>query len=100
MHRKIKLDIYDITLHIHKGPIKDVENKYSLESTKDFDAFCFELDDDFHIAFENKAPPHIIAHEALHVTNMIWSRIGATMDIHNDEPQCYLIAWIVRECFK
>lgn len=40
----------------------------------------------------------VIAHEALHVTNMILSGSSIEIDINsNDEAQAYLLGWIVRK---
>ena len=36
-----------------------------------------------------------IAHESKHITNYIFSNIGAMLDPENDEPECYLLGWIV-----
>ena len=42
----------------------------------------------------------IIAHEALHVVSIIFDHIGAKMDLDNDEPQAYLLGWVVEQCDK
>lgn len=39
--------------------------------------------------------PGIIAHEALHLMNEIFSKVGYRVDQYNDEPQAYLLTWIV-----
>lgn len=39
--------------------------------------------------------PGIIAHEALHLMNLIFSDINSRVDQSNDEPQAYLLGWIV-----
>lgn len=39
----------------------------------------------------------LVAHEAVHVCNFIYENIGAKLDILNDEPQAYLVGWIVEE---
>lgn len=35
-----------------------------------------------------------IAHECLHIVNFIFRDIGMKLDVHNDEPSCYLIQWL------
>lgn len=38
-----------------------------------------------------------IAHEALHATNFILKNRGVIEDFNNDEPQAYLLEWIVHQ---
>ena|SRR3982751_3589708 len=42
----------------------------------------------------------LIAHEALHIVGYIFACIKCKMDLDNDEPQCYLLAWVVGEVYK
>lgn len=44
--------------------------------------------------------PPIYAHEAFHVTHMIFDGIGAEQDSKNPEPQAYLLSWVVEQCCK
>ena len=39
--------------------------------------------------------PGLIAHEAKHVVNRIFINIGHYLDLDNDEPECYLLSWVV-----
>jgi hypothetical protein len=36
-----------------------------------------------------------IAHEAFHISNYVFKRVGAKVDVDNDESQAYLISWLV-----
>jgi hypothetical protein len=55
----------------------------------------------FHIAMtKGQITPGVIAHEAFHLANMIFKYISAEPTFDNDEPQAYLIGWIVDECHK
>lgn len=55
----------------------------------------------FHIAMtKGQITPGIIAHEALHLCNMIFNYISAEPTFANDEPLAYLLTWIVDECHK
>ncbi len=38
-----------------------------------------------------------IAHEADHLCNQLFQRMGATVDVGNDEPHAYLLGWIVQQ---
>lgn len=42
----------------------------------------------------------VIAHESLHVVGYIFASIKCKMDLDNDEPQCYLLGWVVDEVYK
>ena len=47
-------------------------------------------------AFElRQLTPGLIAHEAKHVTNRVFINIGHYLDLENDEPECYLLSWVV-----
>lgn len=44
-----------------------------------------------------------IAHEAIHIKNMVYSHSGIKHDLANDEPEAYLTGWIVGQiynCYK
>jgi len=41
-----------------------------------------------------------IAHEAVHITNKLFDYIGYTPEIDNDEPQAYMVDYIVNETVK
>ncbi len=42
----------------------------------------------------------IVAHEAVHILNMIYTYSGVDHDPENDEPQAYLMGWIVGEIYR
>jgi hypothetical protein len=42
----------------------------------------------------------IIAHEIVHIVNMIFKRCGVQLDLDNDEPQAYLTGYIFKEVIK
>ena len=48
----------------------------------------------------NKITHGVIAHEAIHATNAIFSERGVVADFYNDEPYAYLIKWIVDQVHK
>lgn len=41
--------------------------------------------------------PGIVAHESKHLVNFIYHEIGMDLCILNDEPEAYLLGWIVDE---
>lgn len=63
-------------------------------------AYAIEEEDHYIIVFTNTVSPGIIAHECLHIVHMIMESKGFICDLANDEAECYLLGWIVDECFK
>lgn len=100
--KTIKIPLYqgEVTL-IKTDDLKEVEKKYKTQSLHGYDA-CVLRDghSQYIIAFTNNIRVGIIAHEALHLIGYIYEDIGAILDVKNDEPQCYLLEWIVDECHK
>lgn len=45
--------------------------------------------------FKPNATPGEIAHECKHVVNVIFSYRGIKLSLSNDEPECYLLDWMV-----
>jgi hypothetical protein len=37
----------------------------------------------------------LISHEALHAVNWIFQHCGVKYSLTNDEPQCYLLGWVI-----
>lgn len=46
---------------------------------------------------DRKLTPGLIAHESLHAANFILDYVGVKADYDNDEPQAYLLEWIVNQ---
>jgi len=44
--------------------------------------------------------PMTIAHEAMHLTNRILNDRGISITYDNDEVECYLLGWIVKQIHK
>lgn len=62
------------------------------------DAVVFNWNNHIRVIFERK---HIdagrIAHEAIHIKNRIFKYSGIENDPDNDEPEAYLVQWIVNK---
>ena len=39
----------------------------------------------------------VIAHEAVHLVNSIFTSCGIELDRYNDEPQAYLMGWVIKQ---
>lgn len=99
---KVKIPIYGGVLHIHICDTFDPVKKHlkiDHENIGCFDACYFKVDEedlDYHVWIGlNK--PGVIAHEAKHVVNAIFVDICAELDPRNDEPECYLLEWVVEK---
>lgn len=42
----------------------------------------------------------LLAHEAVHIVNEIFKRVRIVPDLDNDEPQAYLMGWLMGELSK
>ncbi len=48
----------------------------------------------------SKVTRGVVAHEAVHAANFILEDRGVIADFVNDEPQAYLMGWIVDQIYK
>ncbi len=101
---KSKIPIYYGELHIiiaddftKHGNFKECVNEYPAFSTPiDKDNWIYGI-----FINPKRIDDHsLIAHEALHIVGYIFASIKAKMDVDNDEPQCYLLGWVVDEVYK
>lgn len=105
--KTINIPIYHGKLTIIKNPdIKEVNEKYDLgdDECLKYDALTFvniKSNGFFHsIIIFNTVSSSIIAHEAMHVVSYLFKHNGIEYSIDNDEPQAYLLGWIVKQCDK
>lgn len=54
----------------------------------------------FNLSHNQSISYGMLAHEALHVVDSLFDRIGHNYDYENNEPAAYLIEWIVNEIIK
>ena len=54
----------------------------------------------YHVVLSSIATDGSIAHECLHVVNLIFEHAGITPDLRNDEPAAYLIGWLVDRVYE
>lgn len=52
------------------------------------------------IIFPVNTEINVMAHEAVHAANHAFSNAGAKLDVDNDEPQAYLVDFVVRQILK
>lgn len=104
--KKLQIPLYagSVTI-IQTNNFKKVEKKYDLTSLLGVDALVFRKPNKngasrYILVFENKTSPYIISHECLHFVNYVFDDSHISLDAVNDEPQCYLLGWIVGKCHK
>ena len=77
----------------------EFQKKFKKIEISNFDGAVFYEKDELFIVFsaEKKGypTPGIIAHEAKHLVNNIFIEISHDLDRYNDEPEAYLLGWIV-----
>jgi len=49
---------------------------------------------------EVKVSVGTIAHECKHIVNFIFEARGIKLDLNNDEPECYLLEWLVNKIYS
>lgn len=85
---------------------KKIIKRYNLdESASGMEAFAFRLNPKgsptkYVVALRKGVTPGVVAHEALHVVNMLFDDCCIQLDIKNDEHSCYMLGWIVDKIHK
>lgn len=111
-YKRINIPIYNQVLHIIisedvESEIKDINKKFYCEfDNYDFAGYAIGINKHNLLLINNKNIPteafkiSVISHESFHISNFISKRIGINPDVNNDEPQAYLLSWIVEETIK
>lgn len=77
-----------------------IHKKYELEVIGDPIAGVFEVGDDFHMYYNwESIRPGVVAHECKHLVNKIFERIGHQITTWADEPECYLLTYLVDKVY-
>lgn len=102
--KKIKIPLYSGNIIIYiTDDLQEVSKIHNLGNVKDYDAFAFEIEDEekdnYYMAFEKPVKYSVIAHESLHITNLICKNQCIKLDHDNDEPQAYLLQWVFEQCY-
>ncbi|WP_374440543.1 hypothetical protein [Epilithonimonas sp.] len=102
--KKINIPIYYGTLILIKDEdFTAVNKKYNHNIPESYGAVSFENKEaknfEYVVVMVN-TNISLIAHEAVHICNFIFKNVGIELDRNNDEPQAYLVGWIVDEIEK
>lgn len=99
--KKFTIPLYGNTLVvIQTDDLSGVQKKYGFTPIEGCNGITFVSKDkkgrpDYVVAFKGKTTAGIIAHESLHVVASVFDHVQAYLDMNNEEPQCYLLGWIV-----
>lgn len=101
---KVKIPIFYGDIEIFQVEnINDISDIYGLVHIE-CDAWVYPLcvggHNTYIMAFSDKVTHSIIAHESLHVTNLICKHAGIKLDVDNDETQAYILGFVVTACYK
>jgi len=101
--KTIEIPIYcaKLTIVIDKD-LSYVEKKYKTKSLREFGAVTFKDEDryrDYIVAFEY-CSGSIVAHEIVHIINLLYIDCGIELDRENDENQAYLTGWLFDEMYN
>lgn len=98
--KTIDIPLFYGKLHIIQGELEEVEKKYNVVINS-YDGATFWDDEKAEICvWIGVKTSGIIAHEALHATNIILRWVGVVADYQNDETQAYLLQYIVDKISK
>lgn len=107
MKRKtVSVPLYNADLILYKcADISELENKYDLVDLHGYEAVSFKHPRKdgyarYIIAFGENPTNNTIAHESLHAVSDLFDDHCIKMDLNNQEPQCYLLGWVVEQCHK
>jgi hypothetical protein len=101
-YKKYELEIYKAIIHIYF--VDDIE-KEAHRVTDNYNSGKasamsgrMEAHGNYFMMFDEKDFNYsIAAHEASHIVSEIFNHIGAKKDTNNDEPECYLLEWLVKK---
>lgn len=60
-----------------------------------YDAYTVRTNSAYTLVIKPNLKPSAIAHEGLHVVNMLFEDRGVKLSTDNDEPSAYMLSWVV-----
>lgn len=93
---------FTIVLYDSPDELKDEFNDIDFShEIHEIDGSVFVKNNELFIMFwideKSNISSGVIAHEAKHLVNKIFIDICCELDRYNDEPECYLLGWVVDE---
>lgn len=104
--KKIKIPVYNSTLYIYLvDNLKDVAQdlNYHFNDVENMWAITFKNCSDDNILYVAFTPDYInkvIAHECVHLVNLLFDCKGVKLNLEDDENQAYWTGWFYDEIEK
>lgn len=105
--KKLKVPVFKAALTINIADnIEEFENHFLVKDNFEIkpctDAFCVVIEElnCINLFFEYETSISVLAHECEHIKNRIWKCIGHVTDLDYDEPDSYLIEYLIEEVLK
>lgn len=102
-HGKAFLDVFQWGFGYYIGTREELVKHYKLlsqdETNESLTWLSWVIKDKRCLFLIEDTTPDIISHEALHLTNACLKHIGHDLDCDNDEVQCYVLDWVVRQIY-
>ena len=101
MH-KLHIPIYEIPLFVYIGyPPEPIRKKYNIDPGLDAVAAVHEIEGALLVWFHpTEFIPSLVAHEVIHLKNLIFTHVSFKQDPTNDEAEAYLVEYLVKEIEK
>lgn len=102
--QKIKIPIYggeliiaccDNWVILNQSFFTDILDQYTWDES--CDGYVFDDSNRFFAVFKNEPSGSVIAHEVVHLVNLLFIDRSIPLDIHNDEHQAYLTEWFFKQ---
>jgi hypothetical protein len=106
--KHIYCELYMVNVYFYQGiPPKEVvasmkkymKMNYSSEKLNVMPGKTLGYDGDY-VIYLRKKNISTLAHECLHVANMILERANVKVDLDNDEAQAYLLGFLIKKCLN
>lgn len=103
LHKIFKIPIYFGELHVFVSEDFNKINKdFKLNITQhiiNHEAICGEFNKSngytrYFLLIHKDVTDKIIVHESKHIVNFIFNDRQISLDLINDDPECYLLGWI------
>lgn len=101
---KKMLNVPILDVKIIYGGMEAMNTEYyirqQLESGSIVDACCWRDHEGIKFAYSNGLTLSVLAHEIVHLINIIYRQKGIRLDTENDEWQAYLTSWLFKNLYQ